>query len=111
MAAGVALPDPANVFDTGAAPFQGGGGSSGMGGSIYGGSSSSGGGIDGSYGGGRLRQLAAAGKTPTPTCRCRAGLGMPASSPSGASPLDWGSLFGGGGARPIRLPAWRCRAG
>ena len=28
-----------NVFDTGAAPFQGGGGSSGMGGSIYGGGS------------------------------------------------------------------------
>ena len=114
------MPD---VWTTGASPFQGGGGSSGMGGSIY--DSSGFGSLSASPyqttpnvfdTGSRGFQYPGAGgvdwgglfgekQDPFPGMSMPGGLGMPASSPSGAQPFDWSTLWhGGGGAKQDPAP-------
>ena len=81
-----------DVWSSGASPFQGGGGSSGMGGSIYGGGGGFSGGSYGGFGGDSFGSFGGGRQDPYPNMSMPGGLGMPASSPSGAQPLDWGPV-------------------
>ena len=99
-----------DAWSTGASPFQGGGGSSGMGGSIYD-SGGFGGGNQPSYGGYGGDAFGGGRNDPFPGMSMPGGLGMPASSPSGASPLDWTKLWDGGGARTDPAPGMKMPGG